>query len=63
MNKIQRSYNARDIPLVEEVLSSLDSFNPLSIKHVYKERNERVDKLSKESLQLDLGKCSVEKLL
>lgn len=42
-------------PFYEEILRLSGSFERITIMHIYKERNEVADSLSKEGLQLCLG--------
>lgn len=42
-------------PIIEEIHHLSTLFDHISFIHVYREQKERVDKLSKEALGLDLG--------
>lgn len=46
-------------PLLEEILNLKLSFIVFSLCHIYRERNNSGDKLSKEGLQQDLGSWSI----
>lgn len=42
-------------PLLEEILSLKQSFNHFSIAHIYRDRNEDADRLSKDGLLQAVG--------
>ena len=46
-------------PLLEEIMSLKSSFNVFSIGHIYRERNDTTDTLSKEGLQQAMGSWKV----
>ena len=55
LNKTQKCRNASLDVLYEETCRSLSFFESISFKHVYREHNEEVDKLSKAGLNLQQG--------
>lgn len=59
IRKSQLCHNIRLLPLLEEVFIILGTYKNLSIRHVYRERNRAVDKLSKEGLLLDYGQWKI----
>jgi ribonuclease HI len=59
IRKIQKCHNIRLQPLLAEVFIILDTYTNFSIRHVYRERNEDVDKLSKEGLLLVHGQWHI----
>jgi hypothetical protein len=54
--KTQRCHNIFLLPLLEEVLRILDTFDSFYVWHVYRECNLDVDSLSKEGIQMGYGK-------
>jgi hypothetical protein len=54
-NGIHRCQISRLIPLLEDVLRIKSFFDNISFSHIYSERNQMVDKISKEATQLDFG--------
>eukprot|EP00253_Pinus_taeda_P015896 PITA_15896 len=48
--------------LVEEISSLKASFNKFSICHIYRDKNEEADQLSKAVLQQDMGSWTVEEI-
>ena len=55
INKNQRCRNLSLSTLFEESIRLLSNFDSITCKHVYRERNEEVDKLSKAGLNLEMG--------
>jgi ribonuclease HI len=47
-------------PILEEVQRILNTFDDSKMHHVYRERNEEADQLSKEGLSLDPGKWMIK---
>jgi hypothetical protein len=43
------------LPLFQEIQNSLSGFSYISFDHVYRNRNEEVDRLSKAGLEMDKG--------
>jgi ribonuclease HI len=60
IRKSQACHNIRLAPLLDEVFTILESYRLLSFRHVYRERNQSADKLSKEGLQLVLGQWKIK---
>jgi hypothetical protein len=54
-NGIYRCQISRFLPLLEDVLRIKSLFDNISFSHIYRERNQMADKLSKEATQLDYG--------
>ena len=48
--------------LLEEILFLKSSFNSFTICHIYRDKNEEADQLSKAGLQQDMGSWSIEEL-
>ena len=55
LNKTQKCRNATLDVLYEETCKSLSFFESISFKHLYRELNEEVDKISKAGLKLQQG--------
>lgn len=55
VNGNSRCQNYMLRPLLEEILSLIQSFNHFSIAHIYKDRNEDADRLSKDGLLQAVG--------
>ena len=55
INKTQRCINTSLDALVEEFSRLFANFDSLSLKHVYREQNMEVDRLSKEGISLTWG--------
>ena len=53
MNKIQKCRNINLRPLFEEVGRLMENFESITCRHVYSERNSKVDNLSKKGLMLE----------
>jgi hypothetical protein len=43
------------MPILEEVLRIITTFDTISFSHIYREQNKMADRLSKEASQLDYG--------
>eukprot|EP00253_Pinus_taeda_P016263 PITA_16263 len=54
-NRNSRCQNYMLRPLLEEILSLIQFFNSFSIAHIYRDRNEDADRLSKDGLQQAMG--------
>eukprot|EP00253_Pinus_taeda_P034216 PITA_34216 len=48
--------------LVEEIFLLKASFNPFSICHIYRDKNEEADQLSKAGVQQDMGNWNIEEI-
>jgi ribonuclease HI len=59
IRETQICHNLMLLPLLEEVLNIVSTFDS-SLKHVYRERNEADDRLSKAGLQLAQGHIEVK---
>eukprot|EP00253_Pinus_taeda_P019083 PITA_19083 len=59
VNGISRCQNYMLRPLLEEIMSLKQSFNVLFLDHIYRNRNEEADKLSKDALLQDMGSWKV----
>jgi hypothetical protein len=55
-NGVQRCDISRLVPIYEEVLRIINVFNSISFTHLYRERNQLADKISKEASQLKYGR-------
>jgi hypothetical protein len=58
-NKKQFCHNIFLFPILEEIHILLDTFDTVTISHVYRDRNMTSDTLSKEGLQLLQGQWHV----
>jgi ribonuclease HI len=47
------------LPLLEDVMCTKNIFDTISFSHIYRERNQLADRLSKEATQLDYGQWYV----
>ena len=54
-NEIHRCQISLFLPLPEDVVRIKSLFDNISCSHIYRERNQMEDKLSKEAMQLDFG--------
>jgi ribonuclease HI len=59
-NGIHRCHVSRFLPLLEDVLHIKSLFDSISFSHIYRERNQLADRLSKEATQLAFGQWYVE---
>lgn len=59
-NNSQRSLNILLLPIFEEIHALKTHFILISVCHIYRERNGKVDSLSKIGLQLDSGSWNIE---
>ena len=59
-NGASRSQNYILSPLLDETKHLKFFFNDLSLCHIYKERNDTTDQLSKAGLQQDMGSWRIE---
>eukprot|EP00253_Pinus_taeda_P008165 PITA_08165 len=62
VNGINRCQNYMLRPLLEEVMNLKQSFNSFYLDHIYRNRNEDADKLSKEALQQTMGIWQITEL-
>jgi hypothetical protein len=60
--KTQFCHNMMLLPLLEDVLAIKHTFDSISLQHVYKERNQEVDRLSKEGVLLAQGHLKFKKI-
>ena len=58
-NKKQFFHNILLFPILEEIHRLLDTFDTVTISHVYKDKNMTADTLSKEGLQLLQGQWNI----
>jgi hypothetical protein len=58
-NKKHSCHNILLFPILEEIHRLLDTFNTVTISHVYRDRNMTTDALSKEGLQLLQGQWHI----
>jgi ribonuclease HI len=58
-NGIHRCQVSRLLPLLEDVIRIKSLFDSISFSHIYRERNQLADRLSKEATQLDYGQWYV----
>eukprot|EP00253_Pinus_taeda_P029586 PITA_29586 len=61
-NKTQHCRNYILLPLLNEILHIKSFFNEITICHIYRERNQEADNLSKTGVQQDLGIWSVTEM-
>jgi ribonuclease HI len=54
--KSQQCHHIQLLAILEEIFILLDSFDSISLQHVYRVHNREADALSKDGLQLDYGK-------
>jgi hypothetical protein len=55
----QNCHIARLLPILEEVLRIITTFDTISFSHIYREQNKMVDRLSKEASQLEYGRWHI----
>jgi len=63
LNWIRKSevcHNIRLVPLLDEVLTILNSYSQFSVCYIYREYNKMADKLSKEGTQLVPGQWKIK---
>ena len=60
-NKKQFCHNIQLFPILEEIHRLLDTFDTVTISHVYRDINMTIDTLSKDGLQLLQGQWHITK--
>lgn len=59
VNRVQRCHISPLLPILEEVMRIIPVFDSISFSHIYRERNQLADRLSKEASQLEYGRWHI----
>ena len=59
VNRVQRCHISCLVPIFEEVMRIITTFDSISFSHIYREHNQLVDRISKEASQLDYGRWHI----
>jgi hypothetical protein len=62
INEKHRCQVSRLLPLLEDVIRIKNIFDTISFSHIYRERNQLADRLSKEATQLDYGQWYIAEI-
>jgi ribonuclease HI len=61
VNRKQNCHIARLLPILEEVMRIISTFDIITFSHIYREQNKMADRLSKEASQLEYGRWHIMK--